>query len=489
MDDLIQKGSKAFTWDFVGNLINQGSSFIISIFLARLLTPADFGLLGMAVVFIGFSEAFIDFGFSNALIQKKNTTAEQFSTVFYLNLSIGALLTTIMFFSSGFIAEFYKNSKLINIVQVLSVLFIISSFNLVQKAQLTRKLRFDILTKTDIVSSAISGTVGVIMAFAGFGVWSLVSKNILGALLRVIIIWNYSDWRPQRYFNLRSIKEHANYGYKMFLSGFLNNIYSKVDVLIIGKFFSATSLGLYYRAQSFHQLIVRYTSSSLSKVLFPVYSEIQNDVVRVKEITSKLLNLLSFIIFGLTGLIYLCGEDLIVLLFGSKWIPAVPYFKILILCAFSYPVSSVLVTVISGLGNSRAFLKAEIVKKILLTVGIPVGFYFGIEGYLYALVCIGFLGTSVNMWYVKKQIKYTLREQYKDVFIYLIPASLISITVYFFLNSFQQYHLVHLVLSTILFSFGYLLLNYLIKANGLRLFYKLFRRYFLKRIPIINQTL
>ena len=486
MKDLKKKSSKALAWDLSGKFINQGVTFVISIFLARLLSPEDFGLLAMATVFIGLTSIFMDFGLSSALVQKKNTTDEQLSTVFYLNFAIGSVLMIIMYFCSGLVADYYNNTEIINIVKVLSLLFVISAINLVQMAQLIKSLNFKILTKANIISAAISGVIGIGMAFAGFGVWSLVAKTMIAGIIQVIVIWSYSSWRPQKYFNLRNIKGHWTYGYKLFLSGLINNIYSKVDVLVIGKLFTAADLGYYYRAKSFNQLIVKYSSDSLSRIFFPVFSEIQDDLERVRNIISKSLNILSFLIFGIMGVLYLCAEDLLVLLFGEKWIPAIAFFKILVFFAYAYPISSVLVTVISGLGNSAAFLKLEIIKKILLTIAIPIGFLFGIEGYLYAMIIVGFVGVSLNMWFVQKQIDYSIFKQYKDVFIYAIPFCFLTIAVHFLTHNIQYIRFLHLLCASISFLITYLVMNILMKTRGIKIFQELLIKLLEKRKSLLN---
>ena len=486
MDNLRKKSFHAVKWDFSGKIINQGATFVLSIFLARLLSPEDFGLLAMASVFIGFSESFMDFGLTSALVQKKNTTSGQYSTVFYLNLIIATILMVTLFLSSGYIADFFNNNEIINIVRVLSAIFIISAVNLVQRAFLIKNLNFKLLTNATIIGSVIAGIVGVLMAFSGFGVWSLVAKTLLVGIIQTIIIWIYSPWRPQKYFNLKEIKEHWIFGYKLFLSGLISNIYSKIDILVIGKLFNATELGYYYRAKSLNQLIITYTSDSLSKVLFPVFSEIQDDIDRVKRVLSKSLNVISFLVFGLIGLLFLTANDLIIILFGEKWIQSIVFFKILLFSAYAYPISSILVTVISGLGNSAAFLKLEVIKRIFLTIAIFIGFLFGIEGYLYALVIVSIFGVSLNMWYVQKQIDLSIFYQYKDVFKYAIPTLFITVIVHFITYNIQQMLLLHLLSAGILSLILYFTINILFKTKGYVIFHGLIKNLFDNRKSVLK---
>ena len=228
MENLKSKALRAFAWDYSGNFMHHGVSFVLSIFLARLLSPADFGLLAMAFVFISFSQAFMDFGLNSALVQKKNPTEEQYSTIFYIKVFLGCILTLLLISFSGLIGDFYDNPEIAKIGRVLSILFIINGISSVQSVQLKKKLDFRSLTKARIISTMISGIVGVTLALHGFGVWSLVARSILDALMQLALIWSFSSWRPKFIFNLKSIRGLWNYGYKMFLSGLLNTIYERI---------------------------------------------------------------------------------------------------------------------------------------------------------------------------------------------------------------------------------------------------------------------
>jgi O-antigen/teichoic acid export membrane protein len=473
MNDLKSKTFRALKWDLLGKFINHGSIFIFSIVLARLLSPEDFGIMGISMVFIVLAQAFLSFGLSSALVQNKNTTQEQYCTVFYLNLALGMCMAIALFSMSGFIAGYYKKDIIKPILRVLSFLFIINSFNIVQNALLIKNLNFQIITRANVISAVVSGIIGISLAVTGYGVWSLVIKTIFGSILTTIIIWYFATWRPLLIFNLRSIKRLWNYGYKLFLSGVINNIYERIDVLIIGKIFSIVSLGYYERAKSFNQLIVNFSSQSLTAVLFPVFSTIQDNLEKVRTTVAKALNSLSFIVFGMMGVLYLTAADLIFLLFGEKWLPSIAFFKILIFYAYCYPVSAVLVNVISGMGNSTAFLKLEILKKIFLTFALTIGFLFGIKGYLVALAIVGFIGIYLNIWFVQKQIDYSVRKQYKDIFMYAIPSCVSTVITYFLAHNIQNNHILHLIITGVLFAIGYLIINLLLRTKGFIFFQEL----------------
>ncbi len=405
MDDLKSKGVGAFFWDFFGKIARHGTTFIVTIFLARLLEPSDFGLIAMVMVIVMVAFVFTDVGLGGALIQRRRVLPVHFASVFYFNLLIGALLTLITLLSAGWISGFYGNPRLIPLIQAISPLFVINAFGSIQTSKLRKELDYAALTKAEVSSGVLSGAVSILLAWGGAGVWSLAAQVLMRALFYDLFVWYSSRWVPSFSFSFKALKQLWGFGFRMFLSALLETIYSKLDVMIIGKLFSPAVLGFFDQARRLDLMVTQLSSGSFVAVLFPVLSKVQNNLPRFQTIVIKTLGIISFVTFFLLGIMYLVSEELIVLLFSDKWLPSAAYFKILVLGGFAYPVSALLVNILTGRGNSKAFLRLEIYKKILLTVNLFVGFLWGIEGYLYGLAVAGALSVGLNILFASREIR------------------------------------------------------------------------------------
>ena len=403
-DNLKAEGTRSFIWDFAGKIGAQGMGFIVSIILARLLEPAEFGLIAMVMVIIVIAQIFTDTGLGSALIQRRRLLPVHYSSVFYFNLFIGALLSLLVFTSATAIADFYNNQELVLLTQVLSVTFLLGAFSSVQTTKLRKELKYPLLTKLTLIASFSGGVIGVSLAFYGAGVWSLVVMSLSKEIIYNILLWNAANWKPSLLFSIKALRILWGFGFRMFLARLLDTAFERLDFIIIGKLFDPATLGLYQRARSLNELVSRYSSGSLMRVLFPVLSKVQNDLPRFQNIIIKSLGIICFVVFLLLGGLYVVSEELIVLLFGEKWSPSIGYFKILVLSGFAYPVSALLVNILSSRGNSKAFLRLEIYKKIILSINLYVGFMFGIEGYLYGLLVASILAVTLNIIFAMREI-------------------------------------------------------------------------------------
>jgi teichuronic acid exporter len=459
---------KGIFWDLIDKILNQGIGFIISIFLARILTPEDFGLVGMTMVLVSFSQVFMDMGFSTALIQKQEITEEQFSTVFYLNILVGAFLTLLIFICSDLIASFYKQPAISSIMKGISSLFIINSLSIVQTTQFLKTINLKPPAICRGLAVLVSGSIGIVMAYAGFGVWSLVVQSILNAFIYTVLLWVISDWRPKIYFNINCIKDLWGYGSKIFMPNLIESIFSKLDVLIIGKIFSPASLGFYTRAQSLNNLVVQYTSGSLMKVFFPAISKHQHNTTKVTEIYSMTLVVVCFLALGLLSVLYVSAEDIIVLLFTEKWLKSVEYFRILVFGGFAYPLSSLMVNIISARGKSGDYFKLDIIKKVLLSFIFLIGFQIGIRAFLIGLVIFSFMAVLINMYFVSKEINYSITRQIKAVAPYFgmaIIAAFIGMSIKVESMLFPRF--VTLIIEASVVVGVYMLLNIIVESKAL----------------------
>ena len=467
MSSLKQKSYKAFGWDIIGRIGNQGIGFVISIILARLLTPADFGLLAMVTVVIGISQIFSDVGLGSALIQRKDVTDEHYGSVFYFNVVVGLILAITLFFSSSYIALFYNRPEIKPLCQVMSLTFIVNSFGNVRRQWLYKNINYKIPTQAALIGMISGGSLGVLMAFKGFGVWSLVAQSLLSGIVTNIYLYFATKWKPRFVFSFKALKELWQYGFNMFLSSIIETLSNQVDKLIIGKLFSPASLGFYFRAKSLDTLVSNYTSGTLMSVMFPVLSNIQDDDTRFKNIIYRTFHLLNFATFFLLGIFLLCAKDIIVILFSAKWLPCVEYYQILVLGGFVFPFSSLLVNILSSRGNSKAFLRLEIIKKTPLLIVFIVGFWFGITGFLTGVVISSYLALICNIYFAAKEMNvksswfYAIIWKYISIWI-ILTAGLYIINQYFLI----KHTIIHLFSFTIVFSGLYLLSCKIFKLEG-----------------------
>ncbi len=454
MDNLARLGISAFLWTIMGKLSNQIVTFILSIFLARLLSPADYGLLAMVSVFIGLSMIFSDLGLSSSVIQRKKLHFSHLSSVFYFNMAIATLLTILLFCAAPLISWFYDKPELYNLTKGMSLIFVVKAFSSVQNNLLIRSLNFKKLSKINFTSSIISGIVGVYFAFKGYGVWSLVIQQYILAGCFSILVWVFSDWKPQLCFSTKALKQLWGFGFNMFLSGFINNIYERLDILIIGKISPVATLGYYQRAKSLESMVISYSSGTLASILFPLLSKIQNDLARYQSVIKKLFQILVFVTFMLLGNLYLSSYELILLLFTKKWLPCLEYYQIMIFAGFVVPLSSLLCDVLSSRGNSKEFLRLEIYKKIICSLAFIALFYFGLKGFLFASLFTGFTALLLNIGFVIKELRMKW-----SVFLHpLLIALFITPLLVFGVNHFIHFHSIWLALifKTIAFSILYI---------------------------------
>ncbi len=467
MDNLKKKGTLALAWDFGGKFANLGVKFIISIFLTRLLEPEEFGLIAMVNVIVGLSMIFTNMGLTSSLIQRKHLLAIHYNSVFYFNIAVASLLTLLLFFSSNIVANFYSRPELINISKVLSFIFIINASVTVQNTILRKELKNEVLTKSRFVAAIVSGVIGIFLAYYGFGVWSLVYQTLLNGIFYAIIIWVLSNWKPMLQFSMKALRQLWGFGFRIFISGLLNNIYTKLDVLFIGKLFSPELLGFFQRAKSLNQMVVTFSSGSLMTVLFPVLSSVQNDNIRFKNIVDKGFKVINWGVFLMIGLLFLASRDIYIILFTEKWLPSLPFFRILLATVFVYPLSALLVNVLGSKGNSKAFLRLEIIKKVLATFSFIAFFIGGIWGFLYTQAIVSIVSLFINMFYASKEIKVKILFFTNPFIKNLILMLIIVIPIFYFIQLDNVY--LHFITVTILFTSIYILTSYLIKISGFEL--------------------
>ncbi|HRP18487.1 MAG TPA: lipopolysaccharide biosynthesis protein, partial [Ginsengibacter sp.] len=409
-------------WDYAGNLSSQLISFVISVVLARMLGPEEFGLIALAMVVISMATIFATMGFGASIINAKELDPRAVNTIFIVNVGIGLLLTFLCILFAPAIARFYQNEQLESVLQVLSVIFIFSTAQAVHQALLTRDMKFRQLAKRQVLSSTLGGIVGIVMAYRGMGVWSLVGQALVSNFCNVVFYWYISTWRPSFLFSVHAIKPYWEYSNKLFLSSILDNVYSRFDVIFFGKIFSLALVGNFNRARSFTQLIIRNSSQSIMKVLFPYLSKLQGNLEQMRKTSVKALHIICFLVFGLIAVFASCGQDLILFLYSEKWKDAIPIFYWLILGSFAYPLSALLVNIIRGNGNSRLFLNLEIVKKVIACIPFYFGWRFGIIAFVQILLVTQTINIVISIYAASSEIKLSALLQMKIILLYAVSS-------------------------------------------------------------------
>ena len=480
MDNLKSKAGKAFIWDFAGKMAAHGMGFIVSIFLARLLEPSDFGLVAMVMVIIGIAAVFSDMGLGGALIQRRRVHPVHYSSVFYFNVAVGLLLTLLTYFSAPWISEFYSSDALLPLAQVLSLSFVINALSSVQSTRLRKELHYAQLTRIGLVSSLGSGIIGISLALGGAGVWSLVAQTLSMGIVYNILIWTAGRWRPSLLFSWKALTQLWGFGFRMFLSGILDSIFGRLDFLIIGKLFPPATLGYFQRAKSLNGFVAQYSSGSLMSVLFPTLSKIQNDLPRFRSIVTKSLGIITFVVFLLLGGLYLVSEELIVLLFSDKWLPSVEFFRILVLGSFSHPISALLVNVLISRGNSKAFLRLEIYKKSLHTLNFFVLYSFGIYVYLYGLIVVSFFALPLNILFASREIRLPFLLFAKPIVVQMGITIIAVLLTALIIKDLELSNTLMLLTKGGIFTIFYILINTILKTSSFG--------YFLEQvIPMIRK--
>ncbi|MEJ6981367.1 lipopolysaccharide biosynthesis protein [Pedobacter sp. P351] len=468
---LREKTISGILWSFTEQFSAKLLSFCITIVLARILDPAEFGIIAMFAVFISIGNSLMDSGLTSSLIRTNDANQRDYSTIFFFNLIGSVFLYFILFLLAPYLSLFYKQEILTNIIRVYGLTLILNAFFTIQNTRLSKEMDFKAQTIIIIPSVLGGGLLGIILAKMGYGVWSLVWMSLLNSLLSTLMHWTYSGWRPDWVFDKESFKKHFFFGYKMTLSGLLDTIYQNIYIIIIGKFYSATLLGYYSRANSISQLSISNISAALNKVTYPMFASISNDDKKLKGIYKKILQQVLF--WNAPALIFLgvIAEPLFRFLLTEKWLPAVPYFQILCFAGIMYPLHAYNLNILKVKGRSDLFLKLEVVKKIISVIGIVIAIPFGIYGLLYFQLIFSVLGYFINSFYSGKIIGYTFKEQLADIFPVIFLSCIIGALCYFldrylFLR-FQLPDFTRLIIAGVFYFLMYLSSSNIIKLNAI----------------------
>lgn len=422
----------------------QGIQFLVMLVIARILDPKDFGLVGMLAIFLAVAQSLIDSGFSQALIRKQDRTDVDNNTVFYFNIVVSVLLYGILYVFAPWVASFYDEPQLTDLMRILCIVIVINSFAVVQRAIYTATINFKTQAKASFVAALTSGAVGIYMAKSGYGVWTLVWQQILNACINTLLLWLYSNWYPRFLYSWQSFRELFAFGSKLLASGLLDTIYRNMYSLVVGKIFSASSLGFYTQAHRFSDLPSANLTGIIQRVTYPVLCSIQDDDERLRNDYRQLLRLSAFIIFPLMCLLAGIANPLIDFLLGEKWHFAATLIIPLCFSMMWYPIHAINLNLLQVKGRSDLFLRLEIIKKIIGVIILIISIPFGLLFMCYSGIVSSLLCLAVNTYYTGRIINVGFGLQLKDLSAVLV-ASIFVFVVTFFSSLLFEYNYMQLI--------------------------------------------
>ncbi len=409
-------------WRFMERMCSQGISLVVSIVLARMLGPEVYGTISLVNVFIIVLQVFVDSGFANALIQKKDADDTDYSTVFYFNLIICGILYSLMFFSAPLIAEFYQRAELVPIIRVLSLTLVISGVKNVQQAYISKNMIFKKFFYATLFAMIGSAIVGIGLAYKGFGVWALVGQTLFNNIVGTITLWASVKWRPKLLFSFARLKGLFSFGWKLLLSSLIDTVYRKLRQLLIGKIYTASDLAYYNKGDQYPYLLAANINSSIDSVLFPAMADSQNDYEKVKAMTRRAVKVGSYIVWPIMLGLAAVTTPLIKIMLTEKWLPCAFYMRMFCFIYCMLPIHTAAINAIKAIGRSDIYLKQEIAKKIVGVVAMLSTIFISIRAMTYSYLATSILSLVINAYPVARILKYSFKEMLKDIF----PSALMS---------------------------------------------------------------
>lgn len=409
---------QSMLWKLLEQFCSQGVSFIITIILARLLMPSDYGIIAIILVFINLAKVIINGGLNTALIQKKDADQIDFSTILWFCMFISVVFYGILFFTAPYVASLYNNELLCKVLRVLSLIIFFNSFNSIQQAYVSRHMLFRKLFYVNAVAVLVSGGVGIVMAYSGYGVWALVAQSMLSAIACSVLMWFSIKWRPTFDFSTQRFKGLFNYGWKIFMMEFIIAIYQDIRSLIIGKMYQPSALAFFDRGKSLPSLVMNNVIYSINAVLLPAFSNEQDNKYRVKQMMRRSVQVSHLFVLPLLIGFFFTSKEIVFLLLTEKWLPAVPFIQIFCVAMILMPIQNINLTAIKSLGYSGITLKLEIVKKVLEAVILIISFLINVYAVAWGIVLYNLLCVFINLRPSKRIVNYGIGEQIKD----LIPT-------------------------------------------------------------------
>lgn len=453
-ESLKNKTIKGVGWSAADALLGQGVTFIVGLVLARLLSPDEYGLIGICLIFTTVLNGIVDSGFSNALIRKKEVTDEDYNTMFMTNMAISIVLYVLLFISAPLVSDFFHRIELTALARVTGLILFLNALSITQVTILTKNIDFKTKTKASLVSAIISGVIGIVMAFMGYGVWSLVAQQLSKQLLYTLCLWVLNKWWPKFTFYNDSFKYMWGFGWKLLVSGILNNVWNQLYQVVIGRCYTSSTLGHYTRANECASIFSSNLTTIIQRVTFPVLSELQDDKKKLLVSYRKLIKVSMFVTVICMFALGAMAEPMIYSLIGPQWHQAATFLPFICITMSLYPLHAINLNMLQVQGRSDLFLYLEIVKKIITLIPIFIGAFVGVYWMLCASIFTGFIAFLLNSWFTGKFLNYSSWQQLKDVLPSYLIALFIGFIVYLLKFLPLSYNLIFplQILATIIFG-------------------------------------
>lgn len=449
-------------WSLIERFGTQGVQFLVMLVMARLLSPNDYGVVGLLVVFVSIAQAFVDGGFSQALIRKKDRTEIDNSTVFYFNIVVSVVIYLIFYLFAPYVSVFYNMPTLTPFMRVICLSIIINAFGVVQRALFNANIDFKAQAKASLIAIVISGAIGISLALQGFGPWALVWQQLSNLIVNTLFLWIYSEWRPLLAYSWKSFNELFSFGSKLLATSLLNAIYNNIQTIVIGKLYSAKSLGLYSRAAHFADLPSQQFTSVFMRVTFPVLCKVQDDMERLTSVYRRMLRVSAYIVFPLLIGMAAVAHPMIEVFIGKQWIECAYMLQIICFAEMWYPIHAINLDILQVSGRSDLFLKIEIYKKIVSLSLLALSAPFGIIAMCYSNLLSSLICLYINTYYSSKILGISLLSQLKDLFptitLAIIMFAIVQIIIFFIPNVFVQ-----LIVGIIVGVVVYVSLSYILR--------------------------
>lgn len=430
-ESLKNKTVSGVSWSAADAILGQGVTFVVGLVLARLLSPEEYGLIGIVTIFTTVMLGIVDSGFSNSLIRKQKVTYDDYCTLFYFNLAVSVLMFGLLFVGAPWIAHFFERPQLVKLVRVMGLLLIFQALSIVQNTSLTRRIDFKTKTKASLISAASSGVIGIVMAYLGCGVWSLVGQQLSRQLIYTLCLWAFNRWWPKIRFSIDSLKYMWGFGWKLLASGLLDNIWKEIHQAVVGKFYSPATLGQYTRSREYARLFSSNITSIVQRVSYPALSQIQDNKARMVSAYRRIIKCTMFVTTICMISLGAVAEPFIYCLIGPQWHIAATFLPLICISMSLYPLHAINLNMLQVQGRTDIFLYLEIVKKTIAVGPICLGIFVDIYWMLVGTIFTGIIAFFLNSYYTGKSLKYTSWMQLKDVAPSYGIALIIALSVYF----------------------------------------------------------
>lgn len=428
---LKSKTVKGVGWSAADAFLGQGVTFLVGLVLARLLGPEEYGLIGIVTIFTTVMLGVVDSGFSNALIRKQNVTDDDYSTLFVFNFAVSVLMFFLLYAAAPWISLFFDRPELIPLIRVMGLLLIIQALSIVQNTILSRRIDFKTKTKASVISAVLSGIIGIVMAFMDFGVWALVAQQIFRQLIYTICLWVFNKWWPKLKICSESLSYMWGFGWKLLVSGLLNNIWNQLYQMVVGKFYTPSTLGQYTRSEHYASFFSSSITQIVQRVTYPVLSEIQNEKQRMISGYRRIIRMTMFVTTVCMISLGAVAEPLLYCLIGPQWHEAATYLPLICISMSLYPLHAINLNMLQVQGRSDIFLLLEILKKIIAIAPLCLGIFINIYWMLIGSIITGVISFFLNSYYTGRSLNYTSWMQLKDIAPDYAVALLIAVPIYF----------------------------------------------------------